>query len=126
MKRMLLVLATAILVAGMPAAPVAADVDANPNAGRLVNVSCPDADLFFESVWVAALASVAGHDLDGKVVGAAKSIYATDAEGNRLVEVFDRPGLGLDAITVWCFWQDGESPTGYAGGDILFNARLRP
>jgi hypothetical protein len=37
-----------------------------------------------------------------------------------------RPGKGLDNITVWCFWPDAGSLTGFVGGDVLFNALLRP
>ena len=74
---------------------------------------------------VASPSSLAGHDLEG-TVGVAKSLYVTGPDGNPLAVLFDRPGAGLDDITVWCFWQDAESPRGFIGGDILFRAHLRP
>ncbi len=70
-------------------------------------------------------ASLASHDLEGKRVGVAKSLYLTDDGGTPLVELWDRTGKGLANITVWCFWPDAGSPTGFIGGDVLFNAHLR-
>lgn len=128
MRRSSLLIALCALIGGLVAVPALGAVDKNPNATELTSVSCPDAGLFFEVIWVASESSVAGHDLEGNVVGVAKSIYITDSEGNPVPEgeIFDRPGKGLDNITVWCFWPDAGSPTGFIGGDILFNAHFRP
>jgi hypothetical protein len=126
MKPSLMTVALCAALVGLVAVPAFASVDSNPNAQELVDVSCPEAGLFFEAIWVASENSVAGHDLEGNTVGVAKSIYVTDDAGNPLVELFHRPGKGLDNITVWCFWPDAGSPTGFIGGDILFNAHLRP
>lgn len=118
-------MALSIALVGAVAVPALGAVDSNPNAEELTSVSCPDAGLSFETIWVASENSVAGHDLEGNTVGVAKSIYFTDTEGTPLVELFHRPGKGLDRVTVWCFWPDAGSPTGFIGGDILFNAHLR-
>jgi hypothetical protein len=125
-KRLFVTVALCVALVGALAVPALGAVDSNPNALELTSVSCPDAGLFFETIWVASESSVAGHDLEGNAVGVAKSIYITDDEGTPLVELFDRPGKGLDNITVWCFWPDAGSPTGFIGGDVLFNAHLRP
>lgn len=124
MRRTLLVMACMALV-GVAAVPAWAGVDQNPNAQELTDVICPDAGLSFRTIWVASASSVAGHDLEGNLVGVAKSIYVTDGAGNPLAEIFDRPGGGLDSVTVWCFWPDAGSPTGFIGGDVLFRAHLR-
>lgn len=125
MKRSFVTVALSVALVGAVAVPALGAVDSNPNAVELTSVSCDGGRLFFETIWVASENSVAGHDLEGNTVGVAKSIYVTDAEGTPLVEIFDRPGKGLDKITVWCFWPDAGSPTGFVGGDILFNAHLR-
>jgi hypothetical protein len=106
MKPSLMTVALCAALVGLVAVPAFASVDSNPNAQELVDVSCPEAGPFFEAIWVASENSVAGHDLEGNTVGVAKSIYVTDDAGNPLVELFHRPGKGLDNITVWCFWPD--------------------
>lgn len=126
MKRSFVTVALCAALVGVLAVPAWGAVDRNPDATELIGVSCPEAGLFFESIWVSSQSSVAGHDLDAKTVGVAKSLYVTDVEGNPLVELFHRPGKGLDNVTVWCFWPDEGSPTGFVGGDVLFNAQLRP
>lgn len=126
MERSFAIVVLCVALTGALAVPALAAVDSNPNAVELSDVSCPEAGLFFDTIWVATEGSVAGHDLEGNAVGVAKSIYITDSEGNPLAVIFDRPGKGLDNITVWCFWPDAGSPTGFIGGDILFNAHLRP
>lgn len=125
-KRSFAIVALCVALVGVVAVPALGAVDSNPNANELSDVSCPEAGLFFDTIWVATENSIAGHDLEGNSVGVAKSIYITDSEGTPVAEVFDRPGRGLDNITVWCFWPDAGSPTGFIGGDILFNAHLRP
>jgi hypothetical protein len=125
MRRKSLIVAVSAVLVCLAAIPALADVDKNPNAQQLVGVSCPDAGLSFETIWVPAGSSVAGHDLEGNIVGVAKSIYLTDPAGVPLVELFHRPGAGLDNVTVWCFWPDPASPTGFIGGDILFRSHLR-
>lgn len=118
-------MALGVALVGAMAVPALGGVDSNPNASQLVGVSCPDASLSFETIWVASPSSLAGHDLEGNTVGVAKSLYITDAEGNPVAGIFDRPGKGLDNITLWCFWPDAGSPTGFVGGDVLFRAHLR-
>jgi hypothetical protein len=124
-KRSLVTVALCAALVGALAVPALGALDSNPNAVEIASVSCPDADLFFETIWVGSGSSLAGHDLEGNTVGVLKSLYFTDSEGNPLVELFHRPGKGLDNITVWCFWPDADSPTGFVGGDVLFNARMR-
>jgi hypothetical protein len=126
MKRLFMRVALCAALVPLMAVPALAAVDSNPNAQELVGVTCPEADLFFEAIWVASPSSVAGHDVDGNRVGVAKSLYLTDSEGSPVAPLFDRAGQGLDNITVWCFWPDAGSPTGFIGGDVLFNAHLRP
>lgn len=126
MRRSLITVVLCVALAGVVAAPAGGAVDSNPNAVEISSVSCPEAGLFFDTIWVATENSLAGHDLEGNTVGVAKSVYATDFEGNVVAEILHRPGKGLDNITVWCFWPDAASPTGFIGADILFNAHLRP
>ena len=125
MKRSFVTLTLLVALLGALAVPALGAVDSNPNASELTSVSCPDAGLIFETIWIASQSSIAGHDLEGNTVGVAKSLYATDSEGNPLVELFHRPGKGLGSVTVWCFWPDATSPTGFVGGDVLFKASLR-
>jgi len=125
MKRSFITVALCVALVGALAVPALGAVDSNPNASELTSVSCDDGRLFFETIWVASQSSVAGHDLEGNTVGVAKSLYITDDLGMPQVELFHRPGRGLDNTTVWCFWPDAGSPTGFIGGDVLFNARLR-
>ncbi len=76
-------------------------------------------------IWSPTEQSVVGQNLDGKAIGVATSIWVTDAAGDPLVELFDRPGRGLERLTFWCFWFDpgfGE----WIGGDILFYDGIRP
>jgi hypothetical protein len=117
------VLASALV--GLVAVPAWGAVDRNPNAFQLIGVSCPEVGLHFETTWVASPSSLAGHDLDGNGVGVAKSLYVTTNEGEPVGTLWDRMGKGLKEITVWCYWEDGGSPTGYLGGDVLFNAHQR-
>lgn len=126
MKRSFVTVALSAALVGAMAVPALGAVDSNPNALEESSVSCPAADLFFETIWIASDSSVAGHDLEGNTVGVAKSLYFTDSVGNPVAELFHRPGKGLDNVTVWCFWPDADSPTGFVGGDVLFNANLRP
>lgn len=125
MKRSLLAVVLCVALTGLVTAPAVAAVDSNPNALQLVNVSCPDAGLSFDSIWVPSEHSVVGHNLDANFVGVAKSIYATDSAGNAVAPISVNQGRGLASITTWCFWPDPGSPTGYIGADILFNANLR-
>lgn len=124
MKRSLVTVALCVALVGALAVPALGAVDNNPNASELTSVSC-DNGLFFETIWVASENSLAGHDLETNAVGVAKSLYLTNDAGIPLAEIFDRPGKGLANITVWCFWPDAGSPTGFIGGDVLFNAHLR-
>lgn len=112
-----------VLAGGLPAG---ADIDHNPNAVYFSVIQCPEIGLVIEAGISPTLQSVTGHDTAGNIVGVATSVYATDAAGNRLFPLFDRPGAGLDANTVWCWWEDDPSPTGYAGGGILFRGPMRP
>lgn len=128
MRRTLTTAAATLLFAAFAAGTASADIDANPNSRSVSDVQC-EGGLSFEALWAATPQNVVGHDLDGNRVGVAKSVYATLPNGTPFPGVpplFDRPGQGLDGITVWCFWPDELSPTLYAGGEILFNANLRP
>jgi hypothetical protein len=127
-KRTFAIVVLCVALTGVLAVPALGAVDSNPNAVELSDVSCPEAGLFFDTIWVATEGSLAGHDLEGNTVGVAKSLYITDSEGISVPggEIFHRPGRGLDNITVWCFWPDAGSPTGFIGGDVLFKAHLRP
>lgn len=124
MRPTLVVAVLCIALVGV-ARPSYAGVDQNPNAFELTNVACPEAGLAFDTIWIASEGSLAGHDLDSNVVGVAKSLFVTDSEGNPIGQILSRPGRGLDNVTVWCFWPDAGSPTGFVGGDVLFRAHLR-
>ena len=124
MRRSVSVIVATLLLGVLGVVPALADVDKNPNVLTLVNVICPDAGLSFEAVWSPTAQSVTGHDSESNLVGVAKSVHVTDSEGNPIpgAVLFDRPGKGLDQNTVWCFWEEPDLPTGYAGGDILFRS----
>lgn len=114
---------TVFLVAILGISPPAhADVDDSPNATETVDIVCDDGTRF-ESIWSPRLGkSVAGHDLDGKRIVVATSAYAT-IDGVPVGALFDRPGRGLDDLTVWCVWDEPFSPTGQAGAHILIVGR---
>lgn len=109
-----------------------AGVDSNPNAELFAQPAiCPDADLNFGAVWTPTPQSPTGHDLDGNVVGVAKTPYPVAEVGSEFTPaatIFERPGRGLGDLTVFCYWAVPlqVSPTGFLGGDILFDADLRP
>lgn len=120
MRHHLMFVAVAVLVSLGISPPAGADVDDNPNAVETVDVTCDDGTTF-ESVWSVPGSGVA-HDLEGKRIAVATSVYAT-IEGVPVGALFDRPGVGLDRLTVWCVWNEPASPTGQAGADTLIVGR---
>jgi hypothetical protein len=124
-RRTLVGMVVGIALVGVLAVPSLADVDQSPNAVELINVTCPPAGLSFGTIWLPSRSTLAGHDLEDNIVGVVKSLFITDQDGNPIAQLFHRPGKGLDNITVWCFWPDADSPTGFVGGDILFRGPLR-
>lgn len=104
------------------ALPAGAAVDSNPNASETVNIVCEDGTTF-DSVLSPRLGkSVMGHDLDGNRIVVATSAYATIG-GVPVGVLYDRPGVGLDQLTVWCVWEEPLSPTGQAGSHVLIVGR---
>ena len=119
-----IVVATTVAVSVLTAAaPASANLENNPNAAEFGPVWCPDADLYVESLLLPAPPAELGV---GEIVGVARTIWLTTADGEPLVQIFDTAGEGWQDITVWCYWANSTSPTGYAGGDIILNATLRP
>ena len=113
-------------LAGVGMTPAAADVAHNPNSVLLEQVTCENG-LTFDQVRSATPQAVVGIDVDDHTVGVATSLWVTDSAGTPIpgAVLFDRPGQGLDALTTWCWWPDGGSPTGWAGGEILFGGQTR-
>ncbi len=122
MKRLVVIVATAFFALLGMSLPANAKVDDNPNARETVGVVCDDGTIF-ESLWGPSFGkSVSGLDLDGKRVIVATSTYAT-IDGDPVGVLFDRPGRGLDDLTVWCVWNEPFSPTGQAGAHLLIAGR---
>ena len=102
------------------ALPVYAGVGNNPNA-ELVDPVCEDG---LDLPLVIATGQ-AGHLPQGQLAGVAMSIFVLDGpDGNVLFPVLDRPGVGLDNLTTWCWWFD---PIGvvWIGADILAHPSFR-
>jgi len=126
MKRLISVLAATAAMVGLGAAPAAASVDSNPNAYSVGPVTCPGTDVSFELIWSPVLESPVGQDLDMGRGGVAKAVYVVLPDGTPVGTVFERPGKGLDKNTVFCYWPEAISPTGFIGADILLHGNNRP
>ncbi len=125
MRRLLLIVSVALLVAATGVAPAVADIDSNPNVEVLEPVEC-DGGLAFDAVWSPTTQSVVGQDPDSNAIGVAKEFWLTDEFGTKLV-LFSRPlAPGLVGLTVFCWWPSTDSPTGFVGGEILFSGNVRP
>lgn len=121
--RRFVVLATVALVVGMIALPAVGDIDKNPNVESFGPVTCDG--ITADVVWSPSTASVVGKDItEGGVLGVATSIRVYDPTGTVLLEtVFDRPGKGLDGLTVECEWLEGGV---LLRADVLFRGIDRP
>lgn len=95
----------------------------NPNALVVPDVECPEAGLSFDVVVTPTLDAPVG--IGDGFAGVATSQWVTTSDGTPLFELADVPGRGLDGITVWCFWPEPSSPTGFVGGDILLRRTMR-
>ncbi len=104
-------------------APASADLENSPRAAEFGPVWCPEADLYVETLRLPAPPAELGV---GEIVGVARTLWVTTADGDPLIQISDTSGEGWQDITVWCYWGSNTSPTGYAGGDIILNATLRP
>ena len=101
-------------------AGAAAPAAAQPDRTAVGTVTCEDGRAFAATELPAPTAAV-GLVVDGNTVGVAMAVWVADADGNRLAPVWERPGRGLDANTVWCTWDWSLSPTGVIGADLLFS-----
>jgi hypothetical protein len=96
----------------------------NPNALLVPDVECPETGLSFDVVVTPTLHAPVG--IGDTFAGVATSQWVTTSDGTPLFELADVPGRGLDGITVWCFWPEPSSPTGFVGSDVLFRRTMRP
>jgi hypothetical protein len=102
------------------ALPVYAGVGNNPNAESLDPV-CDDG-LDFPLV---IATGQAGHQPSGQLAGVATSIFVLDGpDGNILFPILDRPGVGLDSLTTWCWWFEPSQGV-WVGADILPHPSFR-
>jgi hypothetical protein len=129
MRRLFLLVVVA-LVMGVMATPVAADVDQNPGASRLINATCLDGSLTDAEIWGGG--GVAGHDLADGVLGTAKSVYVFPSEahamagpGHAWFVIYDVPGIGLDKNTIWCWYQRADTLSVWFGSHIKFQGNAR-
>jgi hypothetical protein len=96
------------------AVPVYAGVGNNPNAESIDPVCADGLDLP-----LVLATGQAGHQPSGQLAGVATSIFVLDGpNGNVLATLFDRPGVGLDSLTSWCWWFDSVEGA-WIGADIL-------
>ena len=103
-----------LLVLCVMALPVYAGVGNNPNA-ELIDPVCADG---LDLPLVIATGQ-AGHQPQGQLAGVAISIFVLDGpDGNVLFPILDRPGVGLDNLTTWCWWFD-PIESAWIGADIL-------
>ena len=71
------------------------------------------------------LHNIGGHQPSGQLAGVATSIFALGGpNGNVLFPLFDRPGVGLDSQTTWCWWFD-QAQGAWIGADILIHPNFR-
>lgn len=115
-------LAASLALAGAPASAE----PAGPNAISFGPVTCPATNTIYQDVVLPASQAKPGLVVGSSLVGVATSLWVAMPDGAPIVAIFDRPGAGLDALTVWCYWPSPVSPTGYIAGAILFNANNRP
>lgn len=124
MRRTIGLISTMVLVLAL-ALPAAGDIDQNPNATAFGPGECSNGDTFALAVSPTDPSVFAKELVMDGLRGVAKAIYATDEDGNAVLTFWERPGAGLDALTVRCWWEAPFSPTGYIGGDILFSGNSR-
>jgi hypothetical protein len=97
--------------------PVYAGVGNNPNAEFIANIACEDGT----TLALVIATGQAGHQPSGQLAGVATSISVLDGpNGNVLLTFFDRPGVGLDSQTTWCWWFD-QAEGAWIGADILIH-----
>lgn len=123
--RRVIVLVSALMLIGALAGSADADIDNNPNHLAFGPGQCSNGDGFEVAISPSGPFVFAKEFTADGVFGVAKALYLTDAAGNDLVTVWQRPGAGLEQLTVRCWWPDGNSPTGWVGGDILFRGKDR-
>jgi hypothetical protein len=98
------------------ALPAYAGVGNNPNAESIDPVCEDGTDLP-----LVIATGQAGHQPRGQLAGVATAIFALDGpNGNVLFPIFDRPGVGLDSLTTWCWWFDSVEVL-WIGADILIH-----
>jgi len=115
-----IVVIACLLVLCLVALPAYAGVGNNPNAESIDPVCADGTDLP-----LVIATGQAGHQPQGQLAGVATSIFALDGpNGNVLFPIFDRPGVGLDSLTTWCWWFD-EVAGFWIGADILIHPSFR-
>lgn len=124
-RRAALAAAVAAPILGALPSTALADVTSNPNAIGFGPATCPSTGQTYEALVTPTSTSKPGLVTTSHLVGVAKSLAFTSADGVPIIPLFDTVGAGLDERTVWCYWPFTQSPTGFAGGDILFRAAER-
>ncbi len=103
------------------ALPAYAGVGNNPNAEVIANIACEDGT----TLALVIATGQAGHQPSGQLAGVATSIFVLGGpNGNVLFPLFDRPGVGLDSQTTWCWWFD-QAQGAWIGADILIHPNFR-
>ncbi len=123
MKRAASVLGVVLVAVMLGAAPAAADIDQSPNAAPFGPAQCEDGR-YLENLYTPG--GIVGQQIGTNFMGTSHLAWLALSDGTK-VEPLGRPlSPGLEKLTVFCWWADEGSPTGYIGGDILFSGHGRP
>ena len=123
MKRAASVLGVVMLAVMLGAAPAAADIDKNPNAQPFGPAQCEDGRTF-EQLY--SPGGIVGQVSGTNEMGTNHRPWLVLADGTQIEPLGPPLSPGLEKLTVFCWWVQEGSPTGYIGGDIIFNGHGRP
>lgn len=123
MRRLMSFLSVVLVASLMGLAPAAADIDSNPNASEFGPAQCEDGS-YFDNLWTPG--GVVGQQVGTNAMGTNHLVWFSNEDGDKLVPLGKPLSPGLEKVTIFCWWEDANSPTGWLGGDIIFNGHGRP
>ena len=122
MKRAASVLGVALVAVMLGAAPAAADIDRSPNANPFGPAECEDGQIF-ENLY--SPGGIVGQQIGTNVMGTNHLAWLALSDGTKIAPLGSPLSPGLAKLTVFCWWAEAGSPTGYIGGDILLGGHGR-
>lgn len=123
MRRAASFLGVVLLAVMLGAAPAAADIDQSPNANPFGPAWCEDGRSL-DNLYTPG--GIVGQQVGTNVMGTNHRAWLVTPDGTKIQPLGPPLSPGLDRLTVFCWWVEDDSPTGYLGGDILFNGHGRP